>query len=159
MSGFRFHDSLTREVREFTTVEPNVVRMYNCGPTVYGKVHLGNYRAYVCWDVLRRALELGGYEVRQIINITDVGHLTVDDVADASGDDKLELASKREKLDAWAIAAKYEAYFHQVLAKLNIKPAMRFPKATDHIPEMIAHIEELIRRGHAYVTPAGNVYF
>jgi cysteinyl-tRNA synthetase len=157
--SFRFHDSLTRQVREFSTVEPGVVRMYNCGPTVYGEQHIGNYRSYVCWDVLRRALELGGYKVRQIVNITDVGHLTVDDVADAAGDDKMEVASKRDNLNAWDVAKKYTQLHFDALAKLNIQPAERFPRATDHIPEMIAHVESLIGSGHAYVTPAGNVYF
>jgi len=159
VAGFRFHDSLTREVREFATLEPGVVRMYNCGPTVYGKQTIGNYRSYVCWDVLRRALELGGYKVRQIVNITDVGHLTIDDVADAGGEDKMELAARRDKLDAWAVAKKYTEHHFECLRKLNILPAERFPRATDHIPEMIAHIEALVRNGHAYATPAGNVYF
>jgi cysteinyl-tRNA synthetase len=159
MTGFRFHDSLSREVREFTTTEPGVVRMYNCGPTVYGKQHLGNYRSYTCWDVLRRALELGGFQVRQIVNITDVGHLTVDDVADAQGEDKMELASHRERLDAWGVAKKYTDYFFDVARKLNWREAERYPRATDHVGEMIEHIAELIRRGHAYATPAGNVYF
>jgi cysteinyl-tRNA synthetase len=159
VAGFRFHDSLTRSVRDFTTVEPGVVRMYNCGPTVYGKQQIGNYRTYVCWDVLRRALELGGYKVRQIVNITDVGHLVIDDVADAGGEDKMEFAAKRDKLDAWAVAKKYTEHHFECLKKLNILPAERFPRATDHIPEMIAHIEALIAKGHAYATPAGNVYF
>ncbi|MCE9636241.1 MAG: cysteine--tRNA ligase [Planctomycetes bacterium] len=157
--SFRFHDSLTREVRTFEPAEPGVVRMYNCGPTVYSHVHVGNLRSNVCWDVLRRALELGGYRVRQIMNITDVGHLTVDDVADAAGEDKMEFAARREQLDAWGIAAKYTAYFHDVRRKLNVRDAEQYPHATAHIPEMIAHIEELIRSGHAYVTPVGNVYF
>ena len=159
MSGFRFHDSLSRTTHEFAPIEPGVVRMYNCGPTVYGKPHIGNWRSNVCWDVLRRALELGGYRVRQIMNITDVGHLTVDDVADAAGEDKLELAARREKLDAWGVARKYEAYFHDVRRKLNLREAERYPRATDHIAEMVAHVEALVRDGHAYVTPAGNVYF
>jgi cysteinyl-tRNA synthetase len=159
MSGFRFHDSLTRQVREFTTVEPGVVRMYNCGPTVYGDQQIGNYRNYLCWDVLRRALELGGYKVRQIVNITDVGHLTVDDVADAQGDDKMEVASKREKLDAWSIARKYEERYKVDRRKLNMLEPERYPRATEHVAEMIAHIEALVRGGHAYATQAGNVYF
>jgi cysteinyl-tRNA synthetase len=158
-AAFRFHDSLTRSVREFTTVEPHVVRMYNCGPTVYGEQTIGNYRTYVCWDVLRRALELGGYRVRQIVNITDVGHLTVDDVADAAGEDKMEVAARRDKLDAWGVAKKYTALHFEALKKLNVLPAEQFPRATDHIPEMIAHIEALVAKGHAYVTPSGNVYF
>jgi cysteinyl-tRNA synthetase len=159
MSGFRFHDSLTRQVREFTTIEPGVVRMYNCGPTVYGKQQIGNYRSYVCWDVLRRALELGGYKVRQIVNITDVGHLVVDDVADAGGEDKMEFAAKRDKLDAWGVAKKYTEYHFACLKKLNILDAERFPRATDHVKEMIAHVEGLVANGHAYATPSGNVYF
>ena len=159
MSTFRFHDSLTREVREFTTIEAGVVRMYNCGPTVYNRQHIGNWRTNVCWDVLRRSLELGGWRVRQIQNITDVGHLTVDSVADASGEDKMELAARREQLDAWGVAKKYEEQFHEDRRALNIQDAERYPRATEHIAEMIAHIEELVRGGHAYVTPAGNVYF
>src|SRR5690349_5997055 len=130
MSGFRFHDSLTKSIRDFEPIEPGVVRMYNCGPTVYGKPHIGNWRTNVCWDVLRRALELGGYRVRQIMNITDVGHLTVDDVADAAGEDKMELAARRDRLDAWGVAKKYEAYFHDVRRKLNLREAERYPRAT-----------------------------
>ena len=158
-TGFRFHDSLTREVRDFVPQEPGVVRMYNCGPTVYGKPQIGNWRSNVCWDVLRRALELGGFRVRQVMNITDVGHLTVDDVADASGEDKMEFAARREHLDAWGVARKYTDYFFDVARKLNLRPAEQYPRATAHVPEMIAHIEELVRRGHAYATPTGNVYF
>ena len=159
MSGFRFHDSLTRSVREFEPQEPGVVRMYNCGPTVYGRQHIGNWRTNTCWDVLRRSLELGGYRVRQIQNITDVGHLTVDDIADAAGEDKMELAARRDALDAWGVAKKYEELFHRDRRVLNIQDAERYPRATDHVGEMIAHIEALIRGGHAYATPAGNVYF
>jgi cysteinyl-tRNA synthetase len=157
--SFRFHDSLSREVREFVPQEPGVVRMYNCGPTVYSEPHVGNWRSNVCWDVLRRALELSGLRVRQVMNITDVGHLTVDDLADAAGEDKMELAARREKLDAWGVARKYTEAFFAVRRKLNLREAERYPRATDHIAEMIGHIEGLIRGGHAYVTPAGNVYF
>jgi cysteinyl-tRNA synthetase len=164
MSGFRFHDSLTRAVRDFRSIEEErsgkkLVRMYNCGPTVYADQQIGNYRSYTCWDVLRRALQLGGYEVRQVINITDVGHLTDDDLADATGEDKLEGAARREKLDAWGIARKYEARYFADRRKLNMLEPEYWPRATEHIAEMIAHIEELIRRGFAYATPAGNVYF
>ena len=155
----KLYNTLTHQLEEFAPAEPGHVRMYNCGPTVYGKQQIGNYRTYVCWDVLRRSLELGGWRVRQIQNITDVGHLTVDSVADASGEDKMELAARREQLDAWGVAKKYEAQFHEDRRALNIQDAERYPRATEHIAEMIAHIEELIRGGHAYVTPAGNVYF
>jgi cysteinyl-tRNA synthetase len=157
--SFRFHDSLTRTVREFVPGEPGVVRMYNCGPTVYSEPQLGNWRSNVCWDVLRRALELGGFRVRQVMNVTDVGHLTVDDVADAEGEDKLEAAARRERLDAWAIARKYTESFHAGRRKLRLRDAEAYPKATDHVAEMVAHVGELVRRGHAYVAPSGNVYF
>ncbi|MCG3135485.1 MAG: Cysteine--tRNA ligase [Planctomycetes bacterium] len=156
---FRLHDSLTRSLRPLDPVEPGVVRMYNCGPTVYGEPHVGNWRSNVCWDVLRRALELSGLRVRQIMNITDVGHLTVDDLADAAGEDKMEVAAKRDRLDAWGVAAKYTALFHEGRRKLNLLDAERYPHATAHVPEMIAHVESLVRSGHAYATPAGNVYF
>ena len=164
MSGFRFHDSLTRTVREFRSLEEErtgrkLVRMYNCGPTVYADQQIGNYRTYTCWDVLRRALLLGGYEIQQVINITDVGHLTDDDLADATGEDKLEGAARREKLDAFQIARKYEEHYREDRRKLNMLEPEFWPRATEHVPEMIAHIEELIRRGYAYATPAGNVYF
>jgi cysteinyl-tRNA synthetase len=164
MGGFRFHDSLTRAVREFRSIEEErtgrkLVRMYNCGPTVYADQQIGNYRNYTCWDVLRRALILGGYEVLQVINITDVGHLTDDDLADATGEDKLEGAAKRENLRAYDIARKYEAHYREDRRKLNMLEPEFWPRATDHVPEMIEHIEELIRRGYAYATPAGNVYF
>jgi cysteinyl-tRNA synthetase len=171
---FRFHDSLAREVRTFEPQEPGVVRIYTCGPTVYSNVHLGNYRAYTCWDVLRRSLELAGLRVVQVVNVTDVGHLTDDDVADSAGEDKLELAGRRTGLCARDVAARYTAYFFDVARALNWRLAQdpdepRFhPRATDHVANaadphdvhtMVGHIEELVRRGHAYATPSGNVYF
>ncbi len=155
--AFRFHDTLTRELRELEPLEPGVVRMYNCGPTVYSKQQVGNYRAFGCWDTLRRALELGGYRVRQVMNITDVGHLTLDDLD--AGEDKMEFAARRESLDAWGVAKKYIDHFLWVARELRWREPELRPRATDHVPEMIALTEELIRRGNAYVTPAGNVYF
>jgi cysteinyl-tRNA synthetase len=154
---FRFHDTLTGETRDFEPREPGVVRMYNCGPTVYSSPQIGNYRAWTFVDVLRRSLELGGFEVRQIMNLTDVGHLTLDDIE--SGEDKMEAASRLEGKTAWEIAEHYIAEFHDAVKRLNFAPAERYPRATDHIPEMIEIIEGLIARGHAYVTESGNVYF
>ncbi len=154
---FLFRDTLTGETRELATLEPGVVRMYNCGPTVYSTPQIGNFRAWMFADVLRRALELGGHEVRQIMNITDVGHLTLDDTE--SGEDKLEAASRREGVTAWDIAARYTEEFFESARRLNILPAHEYPRATQHVPEMIAMIRGLIDRGHAYVTPAGNVYY
>ncbi|MGH7163551.1 MAG: cysteine--tRNA ligase, partial [Planctomycetota bacterium] len=154
----RLHDSLTGKVEEFSPLHPGEVRMYHCGPTVYKRQHVGNYRAYCMADLLRRAFEFLGCRVLQVMNITDVGHLTEDDVADARGEDKLQKEAERRRLDPWAIAREEERNFREDLAALKILPAHRYPRATEHVPEMIALIEELLRKGYAYVVE-GSVYF
>jgi len=154
----RLRNSLTRKEEEFRPLRPGEVRMYHCGPTVYSRPHIGNYRAYMLADLLRRAFEYTGHAVEQVMNITDVGHLTVDDVADARGEDKLEEAAKRRNLDPYQIAREVEGWFHDDLRTLRFLPAHRYPRATEHVPEMIALIERLVRKGHAYVVN-GNVYF
>jgi len=154
----RIHNSLTGKVEEFRPLHDRRVAMYNCGPTVYKRQHIGNFRAFAMADLLRRALTYLGYEVTQIMNITDVGHLTEDDVADAQGEDKLQKEAARRQLDPWEIAREQEALFKEDLAVLRIPPAHRYPRATDHVPEMIAMIEELVAKGHAYEVD-GNVYF
>jgi len=154
----RLFDTLTRQIREFTPAEPGHVRMYNCGPTVYKQAHLGNFRAYATADLLRRTFELLGWRVTQVMNITDVGHLTEDDVADAGGEDKLQKEAERRKVDPWQIAREVEELFHADRRTLRILDAHRYPRATEHIPEMIAMIEALVKNGHAYVAD-GNVYF
>jgi cysteinyl-tRNA synthetase len=154
----RFYNSLTRRIEEFVPLEEGKVRMYNCGPTVYKRQHIGNFRAFVFADVLRRALERAGYRVTQIMNITDVGHLTEDDVADAQGEDKLAREAELRGSTPKRIAEEQEALFHEDLAALHIKKAHRYPRATDFIPEMIEMIEALVASGHAYVAD-GNVYY
>ena len=154
---FRFHDTLTGALRDFEPVEAGRVRMYNCGPTVYSTPQIGNFRAWTAWDLLRRSLELGGYEVTQVMNITDVGHLTLDDIE--SGEDKLEAASRRTGRTAWEIAEHYTQEFFEGVRALGFREAHHFPRATDHVSEMIDITLGLIERGHAYATPAGNVYF
>jgi cysteinyl-tRNA synthetase len=155
----RLHDSLSGETRAFEPLHPGEVRMYNCGPTVYRRNHIGNYRAYMLADLLRRTFEYEGWRVVQIMNITDVGHLTEDDVADAQGEDKLVAeARRRGVLDPYQIARQVEAWFHQDRAALRIRDAERYPRATEHVPEMIAMIEALIASGHAYAA-GGSVYF
>ena len=132
--------------------------MYNCGPTVYSFAHIGNFASFVMGDVLRRYLEYSGYEVDQVMNITDVGHLTEDDVADAQGEDKLEKAARERKLDPWQIAREFEDAFHEDRKRLNLLEARCYPRATDHVPEMQEMIGELLRAGLAY--EAGDqVYF
>lgn len=155
--SFRFHDTLSGELREFRPLEEGKVRMYNCGPTVYSTPHVGNLRATLFADVIRRALELGGYEVHQVMNITDVGHLTLDDLD--QGEDKLEAAARRERLDAWQIAERYAGQFFEMIEWLNVRPAHEYPKATDHVAEMIEIVEGLVASGHAYVAASGNVYY
>jgi cysteinyl-tRNA synthetase len=154
----RLYDTLRRRVEEFAPLEPGHVRMYNCGPTVYRRNHLGNYRAYATADLLRRTFEFLGLRVTQIMNITDVGHLTEDDAADARGEDKLQKEAQQRKLDPWQIAREVEGWFHEDRRTLRILDAHRYPRATEHIAEMIAMIETLIRGGHAYAAD-GNVYF
>jgi cysteinyl-tRNA synthetase len=153
----RLYDSLTRELRDVVPVQPDgVVRIYSCGPTVYRYIHIGNMRSFMVGDVLRRALRFEGHDVRWVMNITDVGHMT-DELTD-SGRDKMELAQADEGLSAMEIAQKYTEAFLQDADLVGIQRADLYPRATDHISEMIALIERLIERGHAYEA-GGNVYY
>ena len=154
--SFEVHNSLTKRKEVFRPLEPGVVRMYNCGPTVYNRAHIGNFRAFLFADLLRRWLEHSGYKVLQVMNITDVGHLT-DEVAGV-GEDRIEAAARKQGLDPWKIAEGYTQMFLTDLAKLGIQPAMVYPRASAHVPEMIEIIEGLIAKGNAYET-GGNVYF
>jgi cysteinyl-tRNA synthetase len=154
--ALQVHDTLQRKKVPFEPVEPGKVRMYNCGPTVYAQAHIGNFRAFLFADVLRRWLELTGHEVTQVMNITDVGHLRDDDPE--RGGDKMEEASRKEQLDPWKIAEKYIGLFLEDIDRLRIQRAHQYPKATDHIPQMIAQIETLLEKGAAYES-GGNVYF
>jgi cysteinyl-tRNA synthetase len=154
----RLHDSLSGETRDLETAEPGVVKMYTCGPTVYLPQHIGNFKTFMFEDVLRRTLLLAGYRVRQVMNITDVGHMTADTVADAAGEDKMEKSARAEGVTPLEIAARITDRFHRDRRALRIQDAEAYPRATDHIPEMIAIIEALVRRGHAYAV-GGNVYF
>lgn len=153
------YNTLTNKKEEFKPINPGKVSMYTCGPTVYGRIHIGNIRSYLNADILRRYLEYIGYEVRHIKNITDVGHLTDDDVNQGdSGEDKLVKKSKEEKKTPEEIAEFYENYFREVEKEINILPAQFFPKATSHVPQMIKIIEKLIENKYAY-EKNGNVFF
>ena len=154
------YNTLTKKKEEFKPINPGKVGMYTCGPTVYDYIHIGNIRAYVVPDVLRRYLEYAGYEVRHIKNITDVGHLTHDsDLSQGdTGEDKIEKKALKEKKTPEEIAKFYENYFHQTEKEMNILPAHYFPRATAHVPQMIKIIETLIQKGHAY-EKNGNVFF
>ncbi|MGH2720415.1 MAG: class I tRNA ligase family protein, partial [Actinomycetota bacterium] len=132
----RFYDTMTRSVDDFVPLEPGRVGMYSCGPTVYRYAHIGNLRTFITADLLRRVLEFEGNEVRQVCNITDVGHMT-DEVTD-EGVDRMLLGSEDEGLTPEEIAEKYTKAYIEDTAAMNIRePAVR-PKATEHIPGMIA---------------------
>ena len=153
--AFTVYNTLTGKKEPFRSLESGVVRMYNCGPTVYSRAHIGNFRAYLFADTLRRWLEASGYTVRQVMNITDVGHL-LDDADE--GEDKIEAQAKREKRDPWEISRGYTELFMKDLALLGCEAAFVYPKASDHVPEMLEMIDGLVAKGFAY--QAGqDVYF
>ncbi len=154
-----FYNTLTRREEPFAPIDPPRVRMYNCGPTVYNYAHIGNLCAFTFADVLRRVLEYAGYDVTQVMNITDVGHMTVDDLADAAGEDKLEAAARRERRTPWDVARHYTQAFFSDMEALNIRAAHYHPRASEFIPEMLDLIRRLLEKGLAYCTPQGEVYF
>src|ERR671924_1659379 len=135
LGPMRLFDSLTRRMQEVQPLDGRTVRMYTCGPTVYRYAHVGNMRTFMLGDLVRRGLRLEGREVLWVMNITDVGHMT-DEVTD-TGQDRMELAEADEGLSAWDIARKYTDAFLEDADALNIERADIYPKATDHIPEMI----------------------
>jgi len=154
MTSLTLFNSLTRAPEPFAPSDGKTARVYSCGPTVYNFAHLGNLRAYVFTDTLRRTLLFKGWEVRHVINITDVGHLTSD--ADA-GADKMELAAAGLGKDIWEVAAFYTAAFKANLKDLNVLDPTIWSVATDHIPEMIAFAEKIAAQ-HCYEIESG-LYF
>jgi cysteinyl-tRNA synthetase len=151
----KLFNSYTRELEDFKPLHGKEVTMYNCGPTVYDFAHIGNLRTFLFADILRRTLEHDGYKVKQVMNITDVGHMLGD--ADV-GEDKMEAAAKREKIDPLAVARKYEEQFMSDIKRLNIEPAFKYPRASDHVEEMIKIISVLLEKGFAYKAD-GDIYF
>lgn len=150
------YNTLTRSKDRFEPVEPPEVKLYTCGLTVYNYAHIGNLRTYVFEDVLVRVLRLCGYEVRRVMNITDVGHLTDD--ADA-GEDKMEKGSRREGRSAWEIAEYYQQAFERDLERLNCLMPEVWCKATEHIAEQIDLVRKLEDRGYTYEVPGDGIYF
>ncbi|MBF6561280.1 MAG: cysteine--tRNA ligase [Candidatus Binataceae bacterium] len=171
MKPFHIFNSLTRAVEPFMPLDTSptpTATFYSCGPTVYLPQHLGNMRAYVFVDTLRRALEFNGYTVRHVMNITDVGHMTSDEDA---GEDKIEKTARAEGKSPLEVANFYIAQFKRDCAALNIAlpidavpdavahpPQSALCRATDNIPAMIGVIEQIAAHGYAYTTPSG-VYF
>jgi cysteinyl-tRNA synthetase len=152
----RFHNSLTRTLEEFRPLQPGRVTMYNCGPTVYSSPHIGNFRSFLFADVLRRFLEDQGHAVTQVMNITDVGHLTQDDIE--AGEDKMEAAARKAGVTPWEIARHYEDEFHRCQQALRVRMPHHMPRATEFIAQMGAIIDDLLQKGVAYQRN-GNVYF
>ena len=142
----KFFNTMDRKLEEFKPIHPNEARMYTCGPTVYNFAHIGNFRAYMFEDLLRRTLKYFGYKVTQVMNLTDV-------------DDKTIRDSQAAKLSLNDFTAQYKKSFFEDLDTLNIEAAEVYPAATDHISEMIALIEVLVEKGYAYQADDKSVYF
>jgi cysteinyl-tRNA synthetase len=153
----RLRNTLDRTVQPVVPLEPSRVRMYTCGPTVYRYAHVGNLRSYLLADLVRRVLLYHGLDVLHVKNITDVGHLR--DERFDRGEDRMLVQAGLESKTSAEIADAYEAAFHADEAAVNILPAHVFPRATEHIPEMLELAEALVDAGHAYVSDAGNVYY
>lgn len=146
MPEFRLFNTLTRQVEPFAPTDGETVRMYTCGPTVYNPAHLGNFRTFLFEDLLRRALRLAGWRVQQIMNLTDV-------------DDKIITKAARTGQSITEVTEPFTELFHKDRRYLRIEDAEGYPKATEHIPEMIALVERLVANGVAYVSEDGSVYF
>lgn len=153
--AFVIYNSMTRQKEEFIPREPGKVGMYVCGPTVYGPPHLGHAKSYITFDVLAKHLRRSGYKVRYVQNITDVGHLTDD--AD-SGEDKIQKQARIDKVHPWEIVDKWTRQYMNDMEKLKLAHPNFYVRASQHIPEQIEAIEELVQKNHAYVVD-GNVYF
>ena len=144
----KFYDTYRREKTEFKPIADSV-GLYTCGPTVYDYVHIGNLRTFTFYDILKRTLQVHGYNVKHVMNITDVGHLTSDEDA---GEDKLEKGAARENKSVWQVAEYYTQYFLSVMQQMNMLSADNLTKATDHIADIIAINERLVAKGFAYET-------
>jgi cysteinyl-tRNA synthetase len=156
MSKIKLYNTLTRKLEEANTLEPNMVKMYTCGLTVYSQPHIGNWVGYIYWDVLQRTLEIDGYEVHRVQNYTDVGHLVSDD---DSGEDKMEKGARTEGKTAWEVADKYidvaETEGYKMLGL--VRPKM--VRATDCIDEQINFLQVLENKGYTYEIPNEGIYF
>ena len=148
----KIYNSLSREKEVFEPLNPGLVGMYVCGPTVYNAVHLGNCRTFVSFDVIYRYLLHLGYRVRYVRNITDVGHLLDD------GEDRMLKGARLEQLEPMEIAQKYYNGFHDMMRILNTLPPSIEPRATGHVPEQIEMVEDILKNGFAYESN-GSVYF
>jgi cysteinyl-tRNA synthetase len=175
----RFYNSLTKDIAEFQPLQAPRVTMYSCGPTVYDFAHIGNFRSFLFADLVRRFLEYMDFDVRHVMNITDVGHMTEDQLADGGGEDKMQIAAKKLKEakkaggvaagqienpdDPYQVAQYYTDAFLEDARQLALKVAFEYPQqvlhATQHIADMQELITRLLEQKHAYVAADGVVYY
>lgn len=159
-AAITLHNTASKKNDLFQPIKAGVMKMYSCGPTVYNYIHIGNLRAFLLSDIIRRTFEYAGYKVTQVMNITDFGHLVGD--ADDT-EDKMLLGLKREGLEPtmdnmYLLASRYADAFKEDIAAMNIKTPQAMPRASEHVKGMIAYIEVLMHKGYAYKTSDG-VYF
>ncbi len=155
-TAMKIYNTLTRKIEEIVPLEANTIKMYSCGPTVYRYIHIGNLRTFTMADWLRRIFEYRGFEVMHVKNLTDVGHMR-QEMLDR-GEDKIISQARKEGKTSRQIADFYTTAFHDDEAALNILPAHIFPRATEHVPEMIAIIEALLAKDIAYEIN-GYIYY
>jgi len=151
----KLYNTLERKKVEFKPVQKGVMKIYSCGPTVYSRQHIGNMRAALCWDFLKRAFRYFDYKVEDVMNITDVGHLVSDE---SDGEDKMLKASKKENLNPFDIARKYEEIFVEDMKKIHVLMPKYMPRATEHIKEQLDVIAALDKKGYVYKIEDG-LYF
>ena len=155
MGKIKLYNQISKAVEEFTPQDPQNVKIYTCGPTVYSYPHIGNFTSYIYWDLLIRTLTLNDYKVNRVLNLTDVGHLASD--AD-DGEDKLEKGAKKEGKTVWEIADKYSEIFLDDFRALNLVEPQKIAKATDYIKEDITVVDKLTEKGYTYETSDGIYY-
>lgn len=153
--NLKLHNTLTKKVETFQPMNDAKVMLYTCGPTVYDRLHVGNWTAFIFWDILVRTLIADGYNVERVMNITDVGHLTSDE---DEGEDKLEKGARREGRTAWEIAQMYSEDFLQGMKKLGLITPEHIVRATDFIPQQLELVRALKQKGYTYQTSDG-IYF
>ena len=151
----KLYNTLSHKVEAFNPFNPDQVKIYTCGPTVYSQPHIGNFAAYVYWDLLVRTLLANNYGVRRVLNLTDVGHLTSDR---DDGEDKLEKGARQLGETVWAVAERYIGEFRRDYERLDLVQPDVWARATDYIAEDEAIVDRLSDKGYTYETSDG-VYF